>query len=159
MVARAIWLGEFNRHGGDALEFRYAPKPEGRGDYLACIVPIKRVMEAMEWPLKIGSAGVLQRKERQLFLVDDRPGELERLLVMWDRYLEERQGPPPVAHQDCPECPKCKGPGIRAAEFHSHPRALYCPACGNEWQGSSEEVKRANRSEAAWRYCNREGLV
>ena len=50
---------------------------------------------------------------------------------------------------DCPTCPKCDLP-VAIADHEAGPLGLFCPACGERWNGAQEDRAIADRADLAW---------
>src|SRR3989304_7398437 len=55
---------------------------------------------------------------------------------------------------DCPTCPKCDLP-VAIADHEAGPLGLFCPACGERWNGTQEDRAIADRSDLAWHNLQR----
>ena len=54
---------------------------------------------------------------------------------------------------DCPPCPACElavGVITDRNERPLPPPRLYCPACGHQWQATTEDRAQAEAAERAW---------
>ena len=51
-------------------------------------------------------------------------------------------------YHDCPACPRCR---MTVVVTTSVPGRLFCPACGDRFSGTPEQVTQAEKADAAWR--------